>query len=273
MATITVGGIDAEVWCDGYRMGNDILGGGPWREILYTLPWNDAAPFMDKLLGVSRAGAPGGSIFWMLPHAYPGNTNIICHEVACEALGAARPDPSKVVAFEKAIVSATYRVPKYDYAGTDAQNAFGNQPVPWARDEMRGYAHNYPIPASALVDKDDATQVPSKKFDLLVPHIEYRRTRFQVPYLFVDTMAGLVGKVNSSAMWGRDTGTIRFDSWDTGREITTDGSTVQEYVLSLIWRPIDWNKELRDDKIQWDVMWDGTNYPYPYSDLSPLFFS
>lgn len=272
LTTVTVGGIDAGVFCDGYRKGNDNSGNGPWREVIYDVAWGDSDDFMDALMGINTPVVSGGTVVFPIPHQYPGNAILFCAEVWGEPVGTPQPDP-KLFAADRCHVHAVYRVPKWDIPGTDSQNSFGGEPVPWGHDNCRGYTFNYPANAAKFTGVTTAF-VPTVKPDYFVPHVDFVRTRSMIPYLYFPVMVSLVGCVNVNVMWGFDVGTLMFETFDTDKDFQPDGTAMQQIVQRFTWRPWDWNAVPHDDDMTWEVIRDGSgNYRYPYQDLTVLFSS
>lgn len=268
---VVVGGITARVSIDGVAKGNSLMGGGPWRDIVYQVDGDDSDDFMDALLGISISlGPPGSPISMPDPHRYPGNENLCALEVSGEPLTAVMPDGSKIVNAEKFNVRVRYGVPTFDVSGTQSDMAFGGQPMPWTRDTIRSFIQSYPLPKTSV--EFPSGENPDQKFELRVPHIEFHRTRMMVPYLYLDTLISLVGKINHAPFWGYARGTLRVEPWDTGTEVVTDGTRVTTLDLTLTWRPYDWNMAPKSDGT-WDYLEliSSSNTPYTYADISPLF--
>jgi hypothetical protein len=267
-------GIPAEIMVGSGRKGNDLTGGGPWREVVYKVAWAQSDQFADALLGINVSGGVGGPVQYPQMHRFPGNERLFCHSVTIQGYsGGPRLDSQKLFAFDYAEVTAMYKASTWDAFNNDRDNSFGGQSQPWCRDEIHGYSHNYRLPGKVIVDKATGQNVTTS-FPVLVPHVELNRTRFMVPYLYDDLMISTVGKLNIQPLWDLDTGTVRFDSFNTSKQLDEAGNTVQEISLRLVWRSYDWNKQLSDsaDGIAWNPVGDlAGNTPYLYTDLSPLF--
>jgi hypothetical protein len=268
---ITVGGIIAKVAIDGVAKGNDSLGGGPWRDIIYQVAGDDSDNFMDALLGVGAyGGTVGSSIVFPDPHRYPGNTNLVALAVSAEPVTVVKPDTTKIVASDLWHVRCHYGVPQFDVGATQPDLAFGGQPQPWTRDTVRGFFHSYPVPKQGTV-KDGTGDPLDKKFEWKIPHLEFHRTRMMVPYLDLMGLSALVGKVNGSAMWGFNRGTLRLEPFDSSVEVMTDGSRMITLDTTLTWRPYDWNMDIDTDGTWVLVGPDAGGTFYEYADFSPLF--
>jgi hypothetical protein len=285
VTSVTVQGISADVLVDGYRKGI-VQGEGPWREVVYILPWDDSDAFMDALMGYASASpGPGLPIVYGVPHAYPGNDRLYCMEVNAEPIGAGQPAPdaldsnglidaslSKLFSSDWAKVTARYQASRIDFQGIETATAFGGQPVPWSTDNIRGYVQTYPIPAGVI--KAEGTDEPNDKpFELRVNEEEWTRKRYMQDYLYTDLARSLGGTVNSKPIWGNPIGTMLLQPFDANSGLQTDGSRSSELSMSWLFRPIDRNKKL--SKVGTDIAWvrqvDGSgNYPYPYADHTPL---
>jgi hypothetical protein len=276
MPVINVGGIDAEVYVDGYHKGNDITGRGPWRQVVYRLPWDDSDAFMDALLGIGgTTGGPGGPTRYPSPHRYPGNTNIICLSVEASPVGPARADATRMVSFDGyAFVTALYGNGTWE-ALPDPRIAFGGEPVPFSRDTIRGFVEDYPLPSGGLTNEDGVAQ--AGRFRLRVPHQELIRQLYYIPQLegYAYILESLVGRVNSTIFWGRAIGTVLFQDYDMDAERDTAGNVVETMTLRFVWRYHDWNKEPVLDNlnaVQWQYLKDANDIrPYSYVNLYNCF--
>ena len=271
--TLTLNGITANVLIDGYKKSRSLLNGGPSRTILYDVAWADSDNFIDALLGgaISWAG-PGAPIIWPTPHRYPGNTLLVCLEASGSPIGPIQPDGgAKLLAGDRCFVEAHYGVPPIDIFGLNNNSDFTGYASPWVRDTSRMYVHSYPVPASVLTFKSDGTATVKPK-ELYLPHVEFTRHRYMVPFLFEQLFLTLAYSVNNGTFLWFNKGTLRYESYEASDWYpASDGTLVTDMTMTLTWRPFDWNAELRTDTpITWDVVWDGTNYVYPYADLSPL---
>lgn len=278
LPTITVNGITANIFADGKRKGIT-TGGGPWRVVVYQVAWDDSDNFMDALMGINVPAPPGGSIIFPQNHRYPLNVALACEEVELvEAIGAARPDP-KLIGFDLAHVAATYRVPRYDAYGTDTAHAPGREAVPFGRWSIRGFIQEETVMAPGLSfvgdggdGAGDGLDRPSLRIPIQCEEITL--DQYMLPYLPDDLLASYGVCVNQGPFLGRAEGTVKFGPYALEPESAPDGSTVQRMNLVFTWRPVDWNARLRFDgtALVWDRVWDGTNFPLPYKDLTPLLF-
>jgi hypothetical protein len=265
----TIGGITCKVVVDGYKKGNSSLGGGPWRDIIYQCPWDDSDAVMDALLDVaSYAGGPGGAIAYPSPYRYPGNTNLVALECNAELVGY-KPDVTKVVSGDLANIFVHFGVPPFDIDGTQNDLAFNGKPVPWGRDTVRGFYETHPIEKAAL--EDAANNNPPVKGELKVPILEFHRSRLMVPYLNLQVLTSLIGKVNDRPIGIYDTGTIRVEPWDVGSDVQPDGTRVVTLEQTFSWRPKDWNYQLSSDGVwtYYDIAATGAP-PHPYDNIGPL---
>jgi hypothetical protein len=272
---VEINGYEVWIHSDGAEKGMS-LGGGPWRKVVYRVAGADSDGFIDSLFGAGQAtqvitfGSP-----WSppSPHRYPGNENIVALEASAVPVNL-RPDPLKLVGSQWDVVSVTYGVPQFDVFGQQAEMAFGGQPEPWCRDEIRGYMQSYPIEMAALVmkgpDGEVTGETPARNFEIQVPHLELRRTRMFVPYLYLPVLTSLVGKVNYEPFWGFGIGTLRFEPFDTVIESDTAGRRVTTLVTSMTWRPYDWNMTPKPDGPGWEYVGyaDASDAPYQYADFS-----
>jgi hypothetical protein len=266
---IQINGYDVWIHTDGYEKGMSV-GGGPWRKIVYRVAWEDSDGFIDSLFGVgSTSIIPiGGTWSPPTPHRYPGNENIVAMDATCSPIKA-MPDAVKLFGSDWAVITVTYGVPQFDVFGAQAEMAFGGQPEPWCRDEIRGFMESYPIPSEALQTEEDE-ETPSRNFEIKVPHLELRRTRMFVPYLYMPVLLTLMGKLNHDWFWGFAPGTLRFEPFDTVVETDTSGRRVTTLVVSLTWRPYDWNKVPKSSGPGWDYVQyvTGGDNPYDYADFT-----
>lgn len=269
---IDINGYQVIIMADGYEKGVE-PGRGPWRKIVYNVAWDESDVFIDSLLGISMVGMPmGGTFNPPQPHRYPGNPNIVAMSCVARPEGALGPDPVKLVKADRAIIEVLYGVPQFDVFGTQTNMAFGGQAEPWCRDEIRGFLESYTIPADRLEMEDSGDQ-PDRSFAIKVPHLELRRTRMNVPYLYMPVLLTLMGKLNHDLFWGFPRGTLRFEPFEMGVETDAGGNRVATLITPLSWRPYDWNMVPRTDGPGWDYVrfLDGTDNPYDYADFGQAY--
>jgi len=273
---VVVGGITALVRIDGYEKGI-IAGQGPWRKIKYRVAWDDSDAFCDALMGLTTyTGGVGGPITWPIPHAYPGNIYLRCVECMAKPLGGLGPDVAKVVTSVYAEVSATYQALPFDVEGNQTDLAFDGNPRPWIRDERKGYVNTYKI-APGAVEQDAGQENPGQTNQTpqhrQVIQYDYRRTISGIPYLMPDSIINLGGKLNASTFWGKPRGQFYFEPIDETTQIQTDGARANDLVLTLKWRPYDWNDFIDDTLVPNRFIKAGgtsSDTMYEYADFSPI---
>lgn len=266
MARLTIttadGDVDLEVLVDGYRKG--INESGPWRDVIYSCPWDQSDAVMDALLGLVSATVPGSTIVFPIPHRYPGNARLLCMWVQAEGTNMGRDD-GKLIAGDTALIEAHYGVPPFDFDGQDHHHAIGGRAYPFTKFESRGYTENASFPASALgsapggkkLDGTDAdADLPlTRNVQIEMPAQEIVVTRYYSPYNPDNDPAfrGSVGHLNDDVFLNRDAGTVKFESYDTDPQTTPDGSPVTTVRMVFRWRLYDWNAVPVDDdgQIAW----------------------
>ena len=86
--------------------------------------------------------------------------------------------------------------------------------------------------------------VPSENIGLYIPSTAYSVTRYRATSVNDDLIDSLRGKVNSSSIFGRDPGTLLFDSVRTSTTVDFGGATLTTIAYSFNWRSVDWNYDL-----------------------------
>jgi hypothetical protein len=285
---LTLNGVEAEVWSEapGLRKGSSLLGRGPWRQIQYRVDtWEDADLFIDGLFDrIIYTLGPGSVFSYPWPHPYPGNENLVALDAEAQAIGPPRPrDGVDLVSCDYAVITVLYGVPDYDVFGLDTWNSFPGPVGPFSHDQVRGYAAPYSLPPAALKQQaeppdpnnpdaggDVGDPIP-ESFPVMVPHQEYTRTLYGVPYFYDVVLKSLVGRINHATFFGHARGTLRFDDYDVDVERLSDGTRAQRYTMRFIWRPMDWNRIPEGPPIRWTLVDDGFgNKPYAYANFAPL---
>ena len=263
-----IGDVEAKILVDPYRKGINEF--GPWREVTYLVDWDASDFFVDALMGLGGSpAAPGSLITIPLPHAYPGNSRLLCLSAEAEGIDMGRPD-AKLIAGEYAVVTARYGVPPFDIVGQDHEHAIGGEALPYTRFETRGYTESVSIPASVLETEDGDPVTRDKQIG--IPAQEIIVTRFFCSYNPDNDISfrSLVGRLNSNAFLDRPTGTVIFESYDTDPQTTPDGRPVTTTRLVYRWREYDWNAQPVDDNgtLAWKILEDTTgNFPLQYANL------
>jgi hypothetical protein len=268
--TITIGGVTASIHSDGARKG-EALQGGPWREVVYDVPWDQSDDFIDGLFGggIKITGGVGGTIARGKPHQYPGNAILYCVAAEAEGIGVAQPD-AKLIKFDICRVHARYEVPQFDISGGDTLNTLEGRAVPWGncRVNSRTVVEQVPTGSLKIVGTGDS---PTQKFPLRVHHEEIVYEFQLVPEINVIPLRVLCKTLNASTFFGWNRGCVMFDDYSFDFAITSGGGRVETVQLKFLARSIDWNKRLKDDDFGYDeVQGLSGSTLYPYSDLSGL---
>jgi hypothetical protein len=269
--TITIGGVTASIFAEGYRKG-EALQGGPWREILYDVPWDQSDDFIDGLFGggIKITGGVGGTIARGKPHQYPGNAILYCVSAEGEPVGVPRPD-AKLFASDLCRVRARYEVPPFDIGGGDTLNTLEGHAVPWGSCRVNSKTVIEQVPPGAIY-YDATGDNPTQKFPLRVNHEEIVFEYQLVPEINVVPLRALVKTLNAATFMYWSRGCVMFDDYDFDLGITSGGTRVEMVRLKFLARAIDWNKRLKDEDFGYDVIKGSLTGSalYPYSDLSGL---
>jgi hypothetical protein len=270
---LILNGARAWVHADGYEKGNGFPE-GPWRKIVYQVPWDESDAFIDALVpGIATTWFPAmPRVIYKPPHRYPGNPNLCCMRASARPMGYAQPDPTKLVKSDIALVYAEYEVPRYDVTGLDSQNSLPGLSRPFPSVRERTYVETEQLaprslqlvggvgPGPNLPADDDATL--DKPFVLEYPVTEYTITYFHMPYFYSSVLRGLVNRLN-------DKFTSRSVEPDSA---SYDGSRTNTWECVLTVKPFDWNTRWSPEPgagRRKAVDPEGVA-PYEYDDLSPV---
>jgi hypothetical protein len=248
---------------------------GPFYQVQYYFAdWADSDAIINQMLGYSQY--IGGTTVYNAPHQHPLSPNLFCRSARVIGIGDAVKNSYGYPYFNAGfIVEAVYRTWANNgpfLLGTDPNGWHNIDPdttVLWCSQELDFLTESITIPNSTLKWKtaNTTTEIPVK---VDVGITVMKLTFHQLPYLPMTLVREKRGRLNSTSFLGVDRGKCLFVGGSTNREVTTTGDVTQRVTLLFKERDYDWNKYLKPDGITWDFLWDGTNYPYVYTDLNPL---
>lgn len=254
---------------------------GPFAVKPYFIQWSDRNQFYRDIRGVSQLiGGLKGIWSVGIPLRYPDapQDNIYATGIRCKGVG--QFTGSNPIAYTYAIVTVTFTPLTWDAAGTDdplflnsvTQNAAENQALQFATQEIDIGYESYPVPKMALrFNSDDAPVQGNRtlKMNVMTMTITYER----LPYLPIGFIKSLIGTVNNVEFLDCAVGTIFFDGAKNSRQMSADGNIIQKLSLVFKYRPIPWNRMLRDDSLVWEIVQDRNNNTlYQGSDFTQLLF-
>jgi len=270
--TITARVATDHIWKENGR------GSGPKRRLIWDVADANSDAFIDLLIGQSTVS--GGSIInFPQPHAYPGNTALVCTHAGGEPNGPILPDPVKVVGSDRWLIHALYEIPSVDPYGQSYAPAMDNVVVPWSRFRKRsGLEVNTARPArlkyaTSLIDAPDTTTIPVN-----MATIDYEVSRHMIPADLFPTfdaiLQGLADTVNHAPIFGSATGTLLFGPFDAYDERDSAGNLVFNFDMLIRWRRVNHNYQLVEGTInQYEGYIDVNDTPvllYPYANWSIL---
>lgn len=264
----------------GLRGGADTLGHYEFKP--YAVPWVYRFDFMGQMYGLVKSeGVPNTGdylVFRNLPYPLPGMPGMYpkaATYVPYAGLEWGQVDP---ILYSYAIVTIEYRSYQFDPNGATLnlnqqyQNIDPSTPLIWCRQSFKKSGEFIQVPTRNLKFASDSAEVASPisiKIQNAVIQLEFQN----LPYMPTYQLQLATNLINSSTFLSFPRGTVRFDGIETTETSMSDGTRAQQATVMFEWRQYDWNMFLRDDKLVWDYVQDGSgNYPYTYGDLTPLLF-
>lgn len=267
------GEIAAEVAVDGYEKGFGDR--GPWRRIMYKVPWDQSDRFIDIMKG-GVTGVSGGLIAFPTPHRYPGNTRLVCTNARAVPHGPGRFDATKLFAADAAWVTCDYEVPVLDVYGEQFQTAMDGEQIPWSSLSEQGAEEMLAADASLFRYRAVGGSPSYGSVGIPVAGNVIQLRRGMIPndlYSgFLDLLQALAGKLNNAPIFGRATGTLRLENWSRDWRIDASGSVVWEFAINLRWRQVDHNAEIVEGTLDtWAILEDtGSRTRFGYANFNPL---
>lgn len=250
---------------------------GPSRTILYQVPFDQAAAFVDALVpGVISFGS-GAPIIYKPAHQYPGNNNLCCLSARAVPKGVPKPDgpttsSGKLFSSDLAIITATYKPPPWDMDGSSAENSFPGLNQPYSRVRRRTYGERELLDESSLQTTADTKKL-SKKFPRESAITEINLTYYYFPTLYNQDWENIVTCLNDDTFAGYGRGQVKFMSCNGDPDTnSSDGTVTQTMELVFHVKQHDWNKQWSATPgVGYTAVDDGSgNPPYDYADFSIL---
>lgn len=232
-------------------------------EISFKVAQNDLIAFAQFVAGTPKTYTVGsGTVTRIIPVTHPWlgyTTKMVARSIDCELTGEWTPGNEP-----------------WAQQWSDARVKVGFATVPWATDgstpfavvETNGASETYTL-AGVKMAFSDGTPIQADA-GLNVPTLAYSVTIYQAAAIGDDTVAPLLGTINSVAMalgvYTWPIGSVRFDGMRSRLTMTSDFNQAYERGLLFNCRPIHWNKFLRSDGT-WDF---ATPSAYTLSDLRIL---
>lgn len=266
--TVQIGDFAVDIDVEDYEQGID-LQGGPWRKVVYQIPWDLVDGFMDYLMGGNKATS--GLITFAGPHRYPGNEILHCLSCSARGHGVPKPGPKLFAVDGIAKVAAHYGVNQVDYGGDFGGVTVGGQAQPFLEQEIHGHTKVKQIETTAVKGKDTGKN-PKSKFQFEYNCEEVHHTIHNIPFINVFPLRILRNKINSEVCLEAPIGFVKFADYSINRSRGPDGTMMSDLKMIFEIQPFDWNDVFVDDSLDMEELEDAsTGDPiYQYADLNPL---
>jgi hypothetical protein len=267
--TFTLGGVSAWIVSVEESWDED----GPAAEVVYRTYYNDRWTFVRELAGkVTSSGSPAtGQISRLIPHAYPAPVAFDRKLYAQPSIkikpdnglairddGAGWCNYGKTIAGVDhpgtALITVPYKTLKWDVEGSNSV---------YVTEDLEGAAQMITLPGSPFRFASDSKPI-NQDVGMLMPQISLSRSYAQVPYID-DRIWSLIGTVNAATFRGQAVGTFLFEAVRTHQESFALGGTNYGIDISMLFRPISWNKVFRSDNATWDTVTPVIYQPGDYS--------
>jgi hypothetical protein len=147
-----------------------------------------------------------------------------------------------------------YKTLKWDVEGSNSV---------YVTEDLEGAAQMITLPGSPFRFASDSKPI-NQDVGMLMPQISLSRSYAQVPYID-DRIWSLIGTVNAATFRGQAVGTFLFEAVRTHQESFALGGTNYGIDISMLFRPISWNKVFRSDNATWDTVTPVIYQPGDYS--------
>lgn len=265
----------------GLRGGADTLGHYEMKP--YAVPWAYRFDFMGQMYGLVKSeGVPNTGdylVFRNLPYPLPDMPGMYPRSATYVPYAGLEWGQVAPILYSWAIVTIEYRSYQFDPNGASLninqvyQNIDPSTPLLWCRQSFHKSSEFIQVPTRSLQYKSDSAVVPSP-ISIKIQTAQIQLVFENLPYMPTSQLQIGSNVVNNAPFLSFPTGTVRFDSIETNETSMSDGTRTQQVTVMFEWRQYDWNMFLRDDKLVWDYVVDSAgNYPYAYTDLTPLLFA
>jgi hypothetical protein len=233
----TLNGISYTHLFDGFSKGIDDR--SPWFRVVYLIDsYDDTNNFVNALMGFGTSTGPlsGITVTRNAPHACPLSTNLYATSATVlEGLGSPVLNSDGFPQWDGgALVQVEYRPPPYNFSGAENQNhnIDTSTPLTWCTQELDFSTQTFTLTNSKMkfVDTNDPVDV-YVKFE--IPITILTLTFVKLPYLPMAAVRACRGRVNNATFLGSPAETVLFKGAKTHREFNTDGSVVQQVVLTF----------------------------------------
>jgi hypothetical protein len=256
----------------------------PYMHVQYYIQnYSDVDRFINALRGAVSMTGPitGGTVTRNAPHQHPLSPNLSCVNASLvQGLGNPIINANGYPDFDGgALIAAEYRPLTWDAVTPDRNNSidpttsilYCTQEINFSTETMT--IGNNTFKFSSGTASGLTTGVPAK---FSIPITNLVLTIHQLPYMPMQAVRSLRGKVNSTVFLGSPAGTVLFRGARSTRRFNTDGTVVQEIQLILDERnPLHpWNSLPSRVTLVWaPVTDDGTSggtKMFEVADLTPL---
>ena len=236
---------------------NGAAGEGWNAELGFRVGKADLFDFVSWAGGSPQTITVGGAtVTRYVPLSHPDYPNLLCQGI-------------------KSTCTGSYSISLGNWSEAKVILNFKN--VPYATDgaqpflvkRTRASANVYTIAGLKLAFSDH-TPLPADA-GVTIPEICYTYMLYMCEALDDALVGSLLGKVNSTSIFGWPAGTVRSDGFNAEETFTAGQIPAYNRELVLTYRPIPWNKFLKPDGT-WDyALKPGGGYVYDSADLNQLF--
>lgn len=209
---------------------------GAQATLKFKCAWSDRYQLIRDLVG-TYTGTPPSTVVRVPPFRYPDSSNMFVTSIASvEPFG--RPTLWSSVGLgwttrSKAIVTANFGVPHWDFSGSDA----------YTKITFNASGEFLTLPETSLKFSDGTpTNTP---IGILIPQIEITLEKNRLPFLPVYAMAQCVGKVNSGAVtiagYTFAAGYLLFAAGQSNYQIDATGNIAYSQEYKMTYRAQPWN--------------------------------
>jgi len=259
--SITYGGV--QIWDEGtvedfQRFGRSTA----VRTIVCT--WQNRITLINTIMGAGGINA-ASQYFYNPDTPYPDAPFLLfIDKIHCEGItGPNGPvvDPNGMVGYDLARLKLTYSSLPYDYDNLNVTS------LDYATEEIV----LDPTQSTFYWNGNTSTPVPAGMFpSLRVAIVTLTITQYNQVEVPAPTVMSLAGNVNSSAIMGCGTGTLRFDGCKSVRRLSMAGIANYDCTFQFTYNPQGWNNKYLAGT-GWTPIADASNKPpFTLADLTPL---
>lgn len=239
----------------------------------YLVPrWTDRYAVANGLLGLTSY--TGHTVGISVPLPYPDSPNIHCLSISIRGVGGFSQGANQCQ-WDSAVIECNFGLNNFDISlnnDSGGQNSFDpTQPLIYANQSLSWGGQVIEIPGKALRYAGTG-KVLSVGFPKFVGVLNFSCTLMRLPYMPPAAARTIPGTVNSVTFWDCAPKTLRFDGFQTERQYSFGGTTLQDVTMSFAYRPeAAWDMNFNEDGVSgWTAITYNGATPLVTTDLSTL---